>query len=112
VRFAHPFGEGTGRMSELFERLLSRRCEVGGGQECVNATGYVPHSGNFTGIWGPSYRLLADVGDPSRSRWQHMTGQSGHAGSSHYDDLIDGWVEGRTQPVAQPPVATLQLEPA
>jgi penicillin amidase len=112
VRFGHPFGEGAGRVSEVFERLLSRRCEVGGGQECVNATGYVPHSGDFTGIWGPSYRLLADVGDPTRSRWQHMTGQSGHPGSSHYDDLIDGWVEGRTQPVAQAAVATLQLEPA
>jgi acyl-homoserine lactone acylase PvdQ len=78
----------------------------------VNCTGFVPHGGDLTGVWGASFRLLADVGDPDRSRWQHMTGQSGHPGSSHYDDLIDDWVAGRTQPVAQPPVATLRLEPA
>jgi penicillin amidase len=112
MSFAHPFAEGEGPAARVFERLLGRRREIGGGQETVNCTGFVPHGGDFTGVWGASYRLLADVGDPDRSRWQHMTGQSGHPGSCHYDDLIDDWVAGRTQPVAQPPVATLRLEPA
>jgi penicillin amidase len=112
MRFAHPFGDGEGPIGRLLERLLSRRVEVGGGQEAVNATGYVPHDGRFTAVWGPSYRLLADIGDPDRSRWQHMTGQSGHPGSDHYDDLIADWAAGRTQPDAQPPVATLRIEPA
>src|SRR3712207_6985072 len=52
-------------------------------------SGYVAHSGDYTGVWGPSFRLLADVGDATRSRWQHMTGQSGHPGSRHYDDLLE-----------------------
>jgi penicillin amidase len=112
MRFVHPFAEGKGRLAAVFEHVLGRWREVGGGQECINATGFVPHAGDYTGVWGPSYRLLADVGDPSRSRWQHMTGQSGHPGSPHYDDLLDGWVEGRTQPVEQPAEATLRLEPA
>jgi penicillin amidase len=112
MRFAHPFGDGEGRAGPVLERLLSRRREVGGGQETVNATGFVPHGGDFTAVWGASYRLLADVGDPSRSRWQHMTGQSGHPGSDHYDDLLDEWVAGNTQPVAQPAAETLRLEPA
>jgi penicillin amidase len=112
MRFAHPFADGEGRYARIFDRLLSRRRGVGGGQETVNASGFVPHNGDFTGSWGSSFRLLADVGDPSRSRWQHMTGQSGHPGSPHYDDLLDAWAAGETQPVAQPAVATLRLEPA
>jgi penicillin G amidase len=78
----------------------------------VCATGYVAHGGDYTGIWAPSFRLLADIGDPSRSRWQHMTGQSGHPGSEHYDDLLDAWLNGSTNEFGQPPVATLKLEPA
>jgi penicillin amidase len=51
------------------------------------------------------------VGNPGRSRWQHMTGQSGHPGSRHYDDLIQDWLAGRTNPVAQPAVEKLRLDP-
>ena len=41
-----------------------------------------------------------------------MTGQSGHPGSPHYDDLLNGWLAGRTHPVAQPAKDMLTLEPA
>jgi acyl-homoserine lactone acylase PvdQ len=40
-----------------------------------------------------------------------MTGQSGHPGSPHYDDLVDAWMVGRTNPVAQPSEETLTLLP-
>jgi acyl-homoserine lactone acylase PvdQ len=40
--------------------------------------------------------MLADVGEPGRSRWQASTGQSGQPGSAHYDDLITGWQDGRS----------------
>jgi penicillin amidase len=53
----------------------------------------------FTGAWAPVYRMLADLGDPARSRWQLSTGQSGQPGSPHYDDMIDAWNAGRTNPV-------------
>jgi penicillin amidase len=112
LRFAHPLGEGEGRASRVLDRLLSRRLATGGGQETVNAIGFVAHSGDYTGTWAPSFRLLADVGDSTRSRWMHMTGQSGHPGSPHYDDLLEDWLAGRTHPFAQPPVDTLRLEPA
>ena len=112
LRFPHALGQGRTLPSRLLDRLLSRRLDAGGGQETVAQIGFVPHEGDYTGSWAPSYRLLADVGAPERSRWQHMTGQSGHPGSEHYDDLLDDWLAGRTNPVHQPAVATLRLEPA
>ena len=57
---------------------------------------------SYTGSWAPSYRLLADLGRPERSRWQHMTGQSGHPGSPHYDDLLQDWLAGRSYEFGAP----------
>jgi penicillin amidase len=110
LRFAHPLAEGDGAASRLLERLLSRRVEAGGSQETVSQVGWVPHQA-YTGLWGPSYRLLADPADPRRSRWQHMTGQSGQPGSRHYDDLLEDWLAGHTNPVDEPAVARLELVP-
>ena len=111
IHFAHPLSEGEAAPSRLLDKLLSRRRPAPGGHETVNAIGFVPYDGSFTGIYGPTYRLLADLGDPDASRWQHMTGQSGHPGSPHYDDLVDPWMVGRTNPVAQPSEETLTLLP-
>jgi penicillin G amidase len=111
ARFPHALSEGRGPIAGVLDRILSRRVPAGGAQETVNAVGYVAHGGDYTGVWAPSFRLLADVGDPTRSRWQHMTGQSGHPGSPHYDDLLDAWLAGETNEFGQPAVATLKLEP-
>jgi penicillin G amidase len=112
LRFVHPLGEGDAPASAVLDRVLSRRVEAGGSQETVNCVGFVPAGGDYGGKWAASFRLLADVGNPERSRWQHMTGQSGHPGGRHYDDLIQDWLAGRTNPVAQPAVAKLRLDPA
>ena len=71
--------------------------EAGGASETVTQNGYLP-TDPFKGVWGPVYRMVADLGDPRRTRWQITTGQSGHPGSPHYDDMIDGWLNGRTNP--------------
>ncbi|HEX4759285.1 MAG TPA: penicillin acylase family protein [Thermoleophilaceae bacterium] len=112
VRFAHTLAEGEGRASKVLDRLLSRRLAAGGGQETVCQVGFVPHQGDYTGAWAPSYRLLADLARPERSRWQHMTGQSGHPGSPHYDDLLEDWQAGRSYEFGEPAAETLQLDPA
>ena len=112
LRFVHPLGEGDAPVSTVLDRVLSRRVPAGGSQETVNCVGFVPGDGDYGGKWAASFRLLADVGDPGRSRWQHMTGQSGHPGSRHYDDLMQDWLAVRSNPVAQPPVAKLRLDPA
>jgi penicillin amidase len=112
VRFAHPLGEGDTKASKMLDRLLSRRLPAGGGQETVCQVGFVPHAGDYTGTWAPSYRLLADLGTPERSRWQHMTGQSGQPSSPHYDDLLQDWHAGRSYEFGQPAAETLHLDPA
>jgi penicillin amidase len=94
VEFAHPFGEAN----PVFRSIFCRSVEAGGASETVVQNGYVP-TNPFRGVWGPTYRMLADIGDPNRSRWQATTGQSGQPGSSHYDELIKGWRTGRTNPV-------------
>src|SRR4051794_12044914 len=112
LRFVHPLGDGDTPVSKVLDRVLSRRVPAGGSQETVNCVGYVPHDGDYSGKWAASFRLLADVSNRERSRWQHMTGQSGHPGSRHYDDLVQDWFACRTNPVAQPAVAKLRLDPA
>ncbi len=111
LAFTHPLGEGTSRLSKLLDRLLSRRLPAGGGQETVCQVGFVPHAGDYTGRWAPSYRLLADLGNPERSRWQHMTGQSGQPSSPHYDDLLEDWHAGVSYEFGQPAAHTLHLDP-
>ena len=39
-------------------------------------------------------RMIVDLGDLQNSRTIHTTGQSGHAYSSHYQDMIELWTEG------------------
>jgi penicillin amidase len=112
LRFVHPLGEGDTAASRVLDRVLSRRVPAGGSQETVNCVGYVPHGGDYSGKWAASFRLLCDAGSPESARWQHMTGQSGHPGSPHYDDLVQDWLACTTNPVAQPAVAKLRLDPA
>ena len=94
VEFMHPFGDAN----PLFRRIFNRSVEAGGASETVTQNGYLP-TAPFKGVWGPVYRMLADLGDPARSRWQLTTGQSGQPGSRHYDDMIEGWRTGTTNPV-------------
>jgi len=105
------FAHALGAASPLLARLLNRRLEVGGGQETVAQVGWDPND-PFTAIWAPCWRMVADPLRPERSRWQAFTGQSGHVGSPHYDDLQVDWADGRTQPMAgEGPWRVLELLP-
>jgi penicillin amidase len=109
----HPlvFPHALGSANPVFERIFNRRLEVGGAQETVAQVGWDPND-PFGAIWAPCWRMVADPVRPERSRWQAFTGQSGHPGSSHYDDLQVDWSDGRTQPMAgEGPWRILTLEP-
>jgi penicillin amidase len=106
------FPHALGAANPLFARLLNRRLRAGGAQETVSQIAYDPGD-PYRAVWAPSWRMVADPADPDRSRWQMFTGQSGHPGSRHYDDLQQDWLEGRTQPMAgEGPWEELALEPA
>jgi penicillin G amidase len=108
----HPlvFPHALGAANPVFARIFNRRLEVGGAQETVAQVGWDPND-PFTAIWAPCWRMVADPARPERSRWQAFTGQSGHPGSRHYDDLQVDWKEGRAQPMAgEGPWRTLTLE--
>ncbi len=94
IEFSHPLGTAN----ELLRRVFNRRTPGAGASETVTQVGYAPTE-PFRGEWGPVYRMIADLGDQRRSRWQLTTGQSGHPGSKHYDDMIDAWRQGTTNPV-------------
>jgi penicillin G amidase len=108
LHFPHAFSGAN----PLFDKLLSRSVEIGGGQETVSQIAHDP--GNpYRAIWAPCWRMVADPRNPARSRWQQFTGESGQPGSPHYDDLQADWLAGRTQPmVGEGPWRELVLEPA
>jgi penicillin amidase len=108
---ALEFPHALGSANPVLARIFNRTIEVGGGQETVAQVGWDP-SDPFKAIWAPAWRMVADPSNPERSRWQAFTGQSGHVGSSHYDDLQPRWRDGELQPMAgEGPWRMLTLEP-
>jgi penicillin amidase len=86
--------------------------EIDGGQSAIKAVGVLRG-------WGPSMRLVVDVGDFDRSTLVLPAGESGQPASPHYADQTDDWRDGRTFPfpysesaVAAATVETLVLVPA
>jgi penicillin G amidase len=107
LEFPHLIGAANPVFAQVFNRSL----EAGGGQETVSQIAHDPNQ-PFRAVWAPCWRMVADPGDPDRSRWQAFTGQSGQPGSSHYDDLQVDWLQGGTQPmVGEGPWRELTLEP-
>lgn len=77
---------------DMIEQLVNRGpVPVGGGSDSVNATGWNPASGNFAVGGLPSMRMIVDLANFDESVTMHTTGQSGHPGSPHYDDMIESW---------------------
>ncbi|MGN9778089.1 penicillin acylase family protein [Micromonospora sp. H33] len=66
----------------------------------------------------PSMRMIVDLADLDASRWIQLTGNSGHAFHSNYDDQLELWRTGQTLPmrwdrtaIAAEAAQTLTLEP-
>ncbi|MGA7149695.1 MAG: penicillin acylase family protein [Microbacterium sp.] len=72
---------------------------VGGGASVVNATGW-DIDGGFTTVTVPSMRMVVDLADFDDSRWNHLTGTSGHAFHANYTDQTETWQEARMTPWA------------
>jgi penicillin amidase len=92
---------------------------VSGGASVVNATGWVLGSGGYATVTVPSMRMVVDLSDFDASRWNHLTGNSGHAFHPNYIDQTEDWVRVRHSPwpfsleaVRKAATHTLRLVPA
>lgn len=45
--------------------------------------------------WGPSWRMIVELGPTPRAWGIYPGGQSGHPGSPHYADFVNDWNQGR-----------------
>jgi penicillin amidase len=100
-------------------RFFELRAPVGGDTHTVNVGRVNLKADSVTGEHyldehGPSLRALYDLGDRSRSRFMHSSGQSGLPWSRHYRDLLPRWVEVQDLPVwpQVPPAEVLTITPA
>lgn len=79
------------------ERLLNRGpYPASGASSAVNAVG---HNESLAVVSVPSLRMVLDLADFNRSELIHTTGQSGHSGHSHYDDMIQAWLDNKFNPL-------------
>lgn len=82
------FGEsGIAPIEWLFNR---GPFPVGGGSSVVDATGWTLGDG-FETVTVPSMRMIVDLADLDASRWNQLTGESGHAFHEHYTDQTEAW---------------------
>ncbi len=92
LTFAHLLGSVPG-----LEQVYNRGpFPVGGDASTIWALSKPLYSLDGAETVGPPYRFIADLGDLSRSQSVLVPGQSGRAGSRHYDDQIQAWFSGDT----------------
>jgi penicillin amidase len=114
---SEPFGATEGFLWRLF--FKRGPYPVCGGANTVNDTSWsVASEQPFAVESLPSLRMIVDLSDLGASLAMHTTGQSGHVGSAHYDDMITSWCNGdyhgmiwAEEPAAAPFVDTLLLTP-
>jgi penicillin amidase len=100
------------------EWLFNRGPEgTSGGDATVNATSWDPRVG-YQVRWVPSMRMIVDMSNMDGSRWIQLTGNSGHAFHSNYDDQFPLWRVGHDLPmrwnrssIEQAATHTLTLHP-
>lgn len=89
------FGEsGIAPIEWLFNR---GPYPVGGGSSVVNATGWDLGS-SFATVTVPSMRMIVDLSDFDASRWNQLTGESGHAFHTNYTDQVESWQRAELTP--------------
>jgi len=89
------FGEsGIAPIEALFNR---GPFPVSGGASVVDATGWALGDG-FATSTVPSMRMTVDLADLDASRWNHLTGASGHAFHPNYADQFEAWQQKRQTP--------------
>ena len=96
IRFEHPLGR-----VKLLDKLFSRGpYGAPGDPNTVFQNAYHPLQPFEVTLSTASYRQAIDLGDLNNSRSTIYGGQCGHPLSPHYADLIEGWLQGASHPMA------------
>lgn len=84
------FLSGRGDLGVLLDRS-GLPCD--GDASCINNGQY---DAQFQSVLGAGYRMVADLADPEAGIYAvEVAGASGQPGSTHYDDQIEPWSEGK-----------------
>ncbi len=95
VVFEHALG-----LKKPLDQVFNRGpFPIGGDTDTPCQTAIAPEDPYDNKAWAPSFRQIVDMGDLSKSVFSFPSGQSGHLGSPHYDDLIEPWLKGDYLPM-------------
>jgi penicillin amidase len=95
VILAHTLG-----LQKPLDKVFNRGpVPIGGDMDTPCQTAFHANDPFDNKAWSPSFRQIVDLGDLSRSVTIIPPGQSGHLASSHYDDLLEPWVNGEYHPM-------------
>ena len=91
----HTFGKKSKLMGLYFNE---GPYAAGGGSHTLNLTSYIWGKNLETTIM-PAMRLVVDFSKEEKVSLISHPGQSGHPSSSHYNDMIPFFLEGKTNPL-------------
>jgi len=95
VNFDHALG-----LQKPLDQVFNRGpFPIGGDTDTPCQTAMLPHNPYDNRAWSPSFRQIVDMGDLSQSVVVVPPGQSENLASSHYDDLIQPWLDGEYHPM-------------
>ena len=95
LTFRHALGS-TAPLGRTFNR---GPIPLGGNADTPFQASYEAGTGYSVNGSSQSYRQIIDMGDFSNSKSMYAPGQSGHVGSTHYDDLVQPWLAGEYHPM-------------
>eukprot|EP00040_Diaphanoeca_grandis_P034965 m.218586 g.218586 ORF g.218586 m.218586 type:complete len:1013 (-) comp33271_c0_seq2:43-3081(-) len=85
--------------AEIIKCIGNRETQHGGDGATVNVGGFAFSEDDHPQTHGPSYRHIVDMGALQESVFLNPPGQSGVQLSSHYDDMLSLWSEGKYVPM-------------
>ncbi len=95
INFAHTLGA-----QKPLDKIFNRGpYPIGGDTDTPLQSALSPDSPYDNKLWSPSVRFIMDMSDLTKSQIITPIGQSGQLGSSHYDDFIDDYLNGRYHPM-------------
>jgi len=94
---SHPLAGAVGSLAPILNR---GPFSTPGDADSVRVGAVSVAPGGMGRLTSAFYRAVYDLGEPHRSGWSAVPGQSGHPASPHYADGVEDWLQARLQPLA------------